>query len=327
MKYCFIINPKAGQGTFVESLCQEIREECEARGELYDVYISESVDKTREYVLNTAAGVDSEGEVAFLACGGDGTLCKTVVSVMCLPAHLRKKVAVGIVPMGTGNDFVSNFTEKGNFKNIRAQLDSTKCEIDLLKCNDLYSINMVNIGFDSHVVCKKEDIGRKKWLPRKFAYIFALIITLIRKPGVALSLSKDGEDKVHKDLLLTTFANGCFCGGGFYSNPRANLSDGNIDCITVKNVSRTKFISLVGDYKKGKHLNEKFKNIIEHFKCKYADMYFEEETPVSVDGELIHTKELHITVERKALRILLPKNVLPLVGELIETANPEPVLQ
>ena len=42
-------------------------------------------------------------------------------------------------------------------------------------------------------------------------------------------------------------------------------------------------------------------------KCKTADMYFEEETPVSVDGEIIRTRELHVSVLNKALTILVPR--------------------
>ena len=78
-------------------------------------------------------------------------------------------------------------------------------------------------------------------------------------------------------------------------------------------MSRTKFLSLVGDYKKGKHLCAKFDGIIENFKFKTADFYFDTETPVSVDGEIIRTREIHISVERRALTIFLPHGVKPLV--------------
>jgi diacylglycerol kinase family enzyme len=178
---------------------------------------------------------------------------------------------------------------------------------------------MINIGFDCHVVCKKESIGKKAWVPRKLAYIFALVLTLIKKPGVSLSISHDGNAAEDKKLLLTTFANGAYCGGGFHSNPTASLLDGLIDCLAVKNVGRIKFLSLVGDYKAGRHLGEKFKNIIAHCKSSKLDMVFDRETPVSVDGEVVYAKELHLSVAHKAINIFLPRGVA--YGMPTETAS------
>ena len=313
MKYCFIINPKAGKGAFVKELEKNIDSVCGEMGVSYDIFTSKTIGDTQKYIKNEVKqGAD---KLAFFACGGDGTLCETILSVMSLDAETRKRVCVGIVPKGTGNDFVSNFECKELFCDIAAQIEGTHHDIDLLRCNDLWSVNMINIGFDCHVVCKKEEIGRKKLVPRKFSYIFSLLITLIKKPTVKLERSDDAGKKKEKNLLLTTLANGVFCGGGFRSNPRASLVDGNIDCIEVKNVSRTKFLRLVGHYKKGNHLSDKFKDIVSHFKCKSTSMYFDEETPVSVDGEIIRTKELHISVVTRALTIMLPRGVKLLSAE------------
>ena len=316
MKYCFIVNPLAGKGKMVEGVLSDISAACEGAGVEHSVLVSRNIEETRDFISENAAAVD--GEVSFIACGGDGTLCQTILLVMELSAEQREKVSVGVVPMGTGNDFVSNFTDKERFFNIDAQLNGSAYEIDLVKCNDLYSVNMVNVGFDSHVVCKKERLGKKKWLPRKLAYIAGLIITLVRKPGLKVDFSRDGKEPEKRDLLLTTLANGAFCGGGFHSNPKASLTDGNIDCITVKNVSRLKFLSLVGKYKSGTHLSGKYDSIINHFKCRKADLVFSEETPVSVDGELVYTKELHLSVDEKAIKIRLPEGVLPKVRAIKE---------
>ena len=326
MKYCFIINPLAGKGTFTEQVLGDIKTACDKAEADYEIYRSDDVKATKAYVKEVAAGLPEGEKVTFIACGGDGTLCKTVVAVMELPEQQRENAAVGVIPMGTGNDFVSNFKNKERFFNVEAQLNASPCKIDLLKCNDIYSVNMVNIGFDCQVVCKKEEIGMKSWVPRKLAYIFSLIITLVRKPGVNMEFSSDGRESVKKELLLTTLANGAFCGGGFNSNPKASLTDGMIDCIAVKNISRTRFLSLVGDYKKGLHLGEKFKNIVEHFKCSRADMYFSEETAISVDGEIIRAHELHITVAGKALTFMVPEGVVA-IKEMIEEAVREPILQ
>lgn len=308
MKYCFIVNPKAGKGQSVDSVCADVKRICEEREVDYDLFVSECIGDTKKQVAKLA---DEGDEVCFIACGGDGTLCETTLAVMALPSEQRERVSVGVIPMGTGNDFASNFENKQAFFDISAQIDHTPYEIDLVKCNDMYSINMVNVGFDSHVVCQKEKIGRKKWVPRKLAYVISLLITLIKKPGIKAELICDGEEPIHKELLLTTLANGAFCGGGFYSNPLASLTDGQVDVITVKNVGRIKFLTLVGSYKKGVHIRDKFKKIVENFKCRTADMYFDREMPVSIDGELVYTSEIHLSIEQAALKFMLPKGATP----------------
>ena len=68
-------------------------------------------------------------------------------------------------------------------------------------------------------------------------------------------------------------------------------------------------MSLVGKYKSGNHITEKLSHIVGHLKCDKADMYFSEETPVSVDGEIINYSELHLSVERGAIRFMLPRGV------------------
>lgn len=304
MKYCFIINPRAGKGVFVDDLCKSITSVCEEKGVSYDIFTSKTIGDTRGYIKEIVAS--SDDRIAFFSCGGDGTLCETILSVMGLDAEIRKRVCIGIVPKGTGNDFVSNFERKELFCDIAAQIAGTTHDVDLLKCNDLYSVNMINIGFDCHVVCKKEEIGKKKLVPRKLAYIFSLLITLIKKPTVKFKRVDEGGEPKKKHLLLTTLANGSFCGGGFKSNPFASLADGNIDCVEVDVLSRTKFLSMISDYKAGKHLTGKYAKVMRHFKCKKSDIYFDEETPVSVDGEIIRTREIHISVVNKALTILVP---------------------
>ena len=306
MKFCFIINPNAGKGSFLEEAKTKIKEVCDKKQVSYDMFFSQSVEDAKAYIARTAALGE---EVTFFACGGDGTICKTVSAIMALPEEHRERVFLGVIPMGTGNDFVSNFENKELFFDIEAQINGTPCAIDLFKCNDTYSINMVNVGFDSHVVCTKEKIGKKAWVPRKLAYIFSLVITLVRKPGVKMSFEADGAEGVRKELLLATFANGAYCGGGFYSNPKASLFDAQIDCIAIKNVGRIRFLSLVGKYKKGTHLTEKLKNIVENFKCGGAHIYLDEETPVSVDGEIIPMREIHISVAPRALKVMLPDGV------------------
>ena len=320
LKYCFIINPNAGKGQMAQGIADSARSAAEAKGVEYDIFMSYDVEDTKDYILRNAQ--DRDGEVEFIACGGDGTLCKTILAVMAVPENYRRGVCVGVVPIGTGYDFVSNFKDKNIFLDIEAQLDPIPYKIDLVKCNDVYSVNMVNVGFDSHVVCQKEKIGKKKWVPRKLAYIFSLVITLIKKPWLRVDVSFDGGESVRRELLLTTMANGAFCGGGFNSNPHASLVDGKIDFLTIENVGRIRFLTLVGKYKSGMHVTEKLAHIVGNSKCSTVDLCFDRETPISVDGELIRDTELHLSVEKDALTFMLPRGVAPAIAAKAKEAEP-----
>ncbi len=304
MKHCFIINPASGKADTKVGLEDKIRAASEASGADCSILQTRAQGDAARLIKEYYEGNRDE-ELRFYACGGDGTLCEVVCGVMAL--ENRERVSVGVIPVGTGNDFVKNFAPSECFFDIGAQLEATPVSIDLIRCNDMYSVNMINIGFDSEVVVKTADFKKKRLIPSKLAYIFGLVVTLVRKPGVEMDVSIDGGEAEHKKLLLTTFANGGFCGGGFYSNPKAELDDGKIDTLFIKDLSRIRFVSMVGDYKKGTHLVDKYKRIIEHIKSAEYDIVFSRPTNVSVDGEIIKMDRAHISVERAALRLLLPR--------------------
>ena len=299
MTYHFIVNPAAGKGRLADLVIEKIKGSARARTEDVRVYLTKCVGDASEYVKRTADG----GEHAFFACGGDGTLCEVANGIMSL--ECRERVYLGAVPSGTGNDFVRNFTATENFLDIDAQLDSSPMEIDLIGCNDMYSVNMVNIGFDCEVVCKKEELQEKKLVPNGLSYIAGLALTLIKKPGVKCRISFDGGEKEERDLLLTTYGNGEFCGGGFHSNPHSALNNKKINALTVNNISRLKFISIVGDYKKGTHL--RYTDVLAERMAERVDIEFDKTTNICVDGEVIRAEGLSLRAVEGAVKFLVPK--------------------
>ena len=303
MRHCFILNPAAGQKERTGQLSEEIRRVCDSREVDYEIYLTTCVGDATEYVKRCVAEAPSE-DFRFYACGGDGTLSEVVTGSV--EAEGTGERTVGLIPSGTGNDFVRNFTDGERFFDINAQLDGEVVPVDLIRCNDRYAINMVNIGFDCEVVVKMAQLKRKKWIPSGMAYIAGLIVTLIRKPGIHCYQSVNGSEPVEKRYLLNTFANGCFCGGGFHSNPEAHLQDGRLDALFVSNIGRIKFVSLVGSYKKGTHLVPKYRTVLQNEKVERVDMTFDNGANVSVDGEVVRVNELHLSVSQKALRFLIP---------------------
>ena len=304
MKYCFIINPASGKPETKADLENKIREATERRGLDTTVLYTSRAGEAGE-LISSFAEKFSNDTIRFYACGGDGTLCEAVNGIMRI--ENRERVSLGVVPVGTGNDFVRCFSPRELFFDVDAQTGAELFEVDLLKCNDTYAINMINIGFDCQVVVKTASIKRKKFIPSKMAYICGLVMTLIKKPGVEMRLSADGGESESRGFLLTTFANGKFCGGGFNSNPESELCNGKINALFVNNVSRSRFVSLVGSYKKGTHLTEKNKKILHSENAREYSIEFEGPTEISVDGEIVVADGLSLCCVPRAIKFLVPK--------------------
>ena len=316
MKHCFIINPASGKQTTKEGLDVKIAELCSKRGADFDIFFTQKSGDARDYIANYMHN-DTAEEIRFYACGGDGTVSECVNGFM--SREDRSNMSLGVVPVGTGNDLVRGFEGNEAFLDIEAQLDAVPMMIDLLRCNDFYSVNMINVGFDCQVASKTAET--KKHFPSKLAYIAALVVTLIKKPGTVADIFADGEAAgVDRDLLLMTFANGNFCGGGFRSNPNAKIDSGEINGMFVKNISRTTFLGLVGSYKAGTHLNEKNASVISERCAKTFEVSFDAPTQISVDGEIVTVDGMKLECVPEAMSFLVPNGAVYLSGKLSQEA-------
>lgn len=190
---------------------------------------------------------------------------------------------------------------------IEAQRYGEETSIDLIRCNGTYCVNLFNTGFDCEVVVKTGEIKRSPLVPAGMAYGMGVAFELIRKPGVKVELSIDGGAVETRELLLCAIGNGAYYGGGFTPLPYASLSDGMLDMCIVNNVSRLKFVSLVGTYKRGEHVVPKNRDILTYVRCRRVDMVFPEMHNVCMDGEVKRMRECHLEVVPGALRLCVPR--------------------
>ena len=303
MKHIYIINPAAGRNDATADLSEKIRQAYAGENvpEL-DIYQTTGIGDATRYVREYCTAHPEE-QVYFYACGGDGTFSEVAGGAVGFA-----NAAVGLVPVGTGNDFMRGFDASEHFMELEAQRNGQVIELDMIRCNDYYGVNLLNTGFDCEVVVKTSEIKRKKWVPHSMAYGLGVAIELIRKPGVTVELSVDGGEPRELDLLLTCVANGAYCGGGFYSAPRSAIDDGVMDVCFISNLTRRRFISIVSSYKDGTYIDrDDVADIAEYVKCSRLEMKFPQLHSVSIDGELEDYNSILLTVASGALRFCLPE--------------------
>ena len=304
MKTVFIVNPAAGKGKKKDVLLKSLQK----LGDRAEIYITKAPGDGKQYVR---AYCKEHGAARFIACGGDGTFSEVVNGAMG-----TAQAEVGVIPLGTGNDFVRNF-EDADFKNPELQISGGTVLCDVIKyrtetsgeIKEGFCANMFNIGFDCSVADCTADVKRKSVFSGSMAYFIAIILTLIRKRTYPFEIVADGEVVHSGDLLLTAVANGSYCGGGIKSNPTADIRDGNIQFHIIRNVSRLRFISLLPSYMKGTFLAKKgIESIIMSRKCKSLTVTPEEgAVRLCIDGEITDAGKTEFTVVPRAMRFVLPK--------------------
>ncbi len=302
MKHYFIINPSAGGGKFAKGLSEKINDVCKRHGINFEIYLTKERGDATQFVKTVCD--EAEEKVRFFSCGGDGTNYEVISgAVGC------DRAQVGFIPSGTGNDFIRCFTEKDNFKDIEAQINGTAEKIDLIKCNDRYVMNMMNTGFDCEVARKAATLKTKPMISSSMAYIMGVVTELVKKPTTGFKVSLDGGEFVERSpLLLATFSNGRYCGGGFNSSPKARLRSGFIDVCFIKEIGRLKFLTLVGDYRSGAYLfKDKFKSIVEYARAKTVSIDFGRLRSICIDGEIFDAERLDMSILPSALNIILPR--------------------
>lgn len=319
MRTIFIINPSAGKGKGIDKLISKIRQASEKTGIAAEIYTTkhqgdarEVADKIGRLSCGHACAENREAEeIRLIACGGDGTLNEVLNG-----AVAYDNLVIGVVPIGTGNDFVRNFADAGDFMDIEAQLMGKVVNSDAIRYTGIvggkqvsdYCANMFNIGFDCNVVDMAATLKKYPVIAGSFAYLLAVAVTYIKKKGAKLKVELDGRTIVDGNVLLTAVANGGFCGGGVHSSPKADINDGNMDVNIIYNVGRIDFLKKFPYYAKGTHLElENIDDIIYNGKCKKARITPLEKTMrLCTDGEIRDAETVEFEIVHDAFRMLVP---------------------
>ncbi len=274
-KYKIIVNPAAGRGR-ARPGASRASELFRERGAAVDLEFSTGPKQAEEIARRSLDGFD-----AIVAVGGDGTVNEV------LPALLHGNTPLGIIPAGSGNDFIKAL----NIPNDIAQavdvvLAGTTSAIDVGRINDRYFANGVGFGFDAAVNRASFGINHSKrglWL-----YSCALVKTLGRYEPIRITVSVDG-DRREQHLFLLTVGNGTTVGGGFKLTPHAKIDDGLLDVTMVTPLGVPMLLW---------HLPKVFRGTIERAR-RYARLTrahaltvkSQGSIPVHVDGEIFESAD------------------------------------
>jgi len=235
-----------------------------------------------------------KGQKIIIVAGGDGSIHEAVNGIM---QSGKSDISLGIIPLGTGNDFIK---AAGIPKNLNAACEylskASPKKIDLGRITTSqtqanYFINNIGAGFDGKVGLTAAKIPFLRGIA---VYIIALIWHLIKGiPNPFAQVTIDGKNHAAA-MTLIAISNGTTYGGTFNIAPNAKLNDGKLDCVFVPARRRFNIIPMLFQLIQAKHLNNPkvlFKQ------CENFSVETDEPIVVIADGELISENSLGFKVE------------------------------
>jgi len=298
MKHLFIINPAAGSKDRTADYTAKIQAAFADREEAYEIKVSGAPGDCEKLTRQAA---QTGEEYRIYACGGDGTLNEVVQGAV---GH--DNVAVSVYSGGSGNDFTKLFDDPKAFFDIDRLLDAREESFDLIRCNEDYSLNICSVGLDARIGTDVANYKRLPLLSGFRAYAVSTLINVIRGVAEHYVVEINGERIDAKQTLICA-CNGRFYGGGFNPVPEADPTDGLLDVLMVKKVSRLQVAGVIGKYKNGRY--KELNHIVRHFRTDKLRIICDKPTSINLDGELRTATEIEMSIAKEKLRFFFPKGL------------------
>lgn len=297
-----IVNPTAANGR-VAVQWPTVRDQLASLGLAFDFRLTERP----LHATAIAREATQAGYSPIVAYGGDGTVMEVVNGLLGEPGTVSA-APLGIIPGGTGSDFVRTLGIPHDYREACARLiTGTEHLVDvgyvIFQSFDgserrVYFANVAGLGFDGEVV---ERVQRSsKALGGTLTYLLNLLLTLVcyRNKHVTLCFVDQTQDRCMNSVLV---CNGRYFGGAMYIAPPADVQDGEFNVVILGDFNKPELVLNVPRVYKGTHLTHPKVQI---YKAREVHAQAQERTLVQADGELLGQAPASFRVVPRVLRVI-----------------------
>jgi YegS/Rv2252/BmrU family lipid kinase len=263
----------------------------------YDVDAEIVFTEKSGHATELAANYLARGFGYIIGVGGDGTINEIARALIG-----KKDVIAGIVPGGTGNDFIQilGFPDRFGDNDWEAFFKSDVIGMDVGNVNGMIFLNGMGLGFDAQVAAENYTEPGKVKKGGKHKYIWHIVKTLLffkEKKMTAVTGTVTSES----DCFINTISIGRRFAGGFLLTPKAIANDGLLDVCMIKKLNLFERFSILLKVPEGKHISDKRVN---YYQTRGIKLEFSSEVPFHADGELNFSKKFEVTIMPGALSII-----------------------
>jgi diacylglycerol kinase family enzyme len=250
-----------------------------------------------------ARGAYAQGTRNFLAVGGDGTSYE-IINGLFPEAVTGGRVALGFLPLGTGNSFLRDFTSRGVEHTIEALKEGRRRACDVIRLRhsegELYFTNLLSLGFPA-------DVGEltnrrfKRW--GELGYILGVFTRLAGIRHAAFPHRLEGSSEWdRRSCLFLTFSNSKFTGGKMMIAPKADPTDGFIEYVRWSPVGRLRLIGLFPRLFTGTHIDHP---LASRAAIRRVELDLDEPVNAMVDGEILRLQCQSLEILPSALDVVV----------------------
>lgn len=295
--YLAIVNPAAGGGRR-GALLNPALDRLRAGG----LEIEVAPTSAPEQATEIARQAYEKGIRNFIAVGGDGTSYEIVNGLF--PQSLDgPPPTLGFLPVGTGNSFLREFSDKGLEYAIESLLASRRRPCDVMRLRHregvIYYINLLSMGFSADVATLR---ARRFSSWGELGYLTSIFLTLARfnrRPFPTRVQTDSSFDD--RRCLFVTFNNSKFTGGTMMIAPQAEINDGLVEYVRWGPIGRLGLIRNLPTLYDGTHVNHP---LAERKSISRVEFNLDQPVDVMVDGEVLTLHCDEITVLPSALNLV-----------------------
>lgn len=307
-RFFAIVNPAAGGGRCGQLADSALDRACRAGTDI------EAVRTTRpRQATSLARQAYEQGFRNFLAVGGDGTAFEVLNGLFprAASAEPDDRITLGFLPLGTGNSFLKDFTAEGFEHTIEALANGAHRRIDVIRLRhahgDLYFINLLSLGFPADV---GETVNRRFKKLGELGYVLGVFARLagLKHPAFPHRLDTPNDAPApldqwdHRPCLFLTFSNTKFTGGKMMIAPKADATDGLIECVRWGPIGRLGLLWNLPSLFSGTHIEHPLASRAAATKVELA---LDAPVTVMVDGETLHLECRSLEVLPGALDVIV----------------------
>lgn len=265
------------------------------------------LSKYSGHISHLAVDAIQEGCQNLVVAGGDGSINELVNGLVASQTTQNitdwAKVAdytLGIIPMGTGNDFVKTIAKDINLENLKTyilQNKRTVSDIGLAEFTDKkqqaayrYFINITDVGMGGVVVAELEK--GSQYFSKASRYNFQIAKTFFTYKKSEVKISSENFNFQGK-VMNVILANGKYFGNGLGISPESDLQDGLLDLVILGDIGILDYVVNLGKVKKCQKVSHKqvFYQKTKEINITSAD---NRSLPIDMDGEFVGYAPLKI---------------------------------